>query len=472
MTKEQNIQTTNNQNNQDMQQVQGKLTYKKYGLDYPAADKIWSRTSTVARSMASTLMPRIGYNDQTTNQKCVYCGDVANHLDHLFPLVENKRPSGFCTEPNNLVPCCGKCNQSKGAKPWDEYMNINNYIMISNLKKFLLDIEKYEGLKSAIESLGITIQYNDNLKNALKALSSKKLITIIQEKLKKSKVNSFDERELTNILNALADGKLAQIKDHLENDSLGLKVFEPDELKKRLEQLRSAYLVCIKSKKTIIKKWRDTKPEIDDKISTKFLNDSQENILYRLLKNGGEEGLNSRKGQLSNYIENNSPQKLNFNSIKGWTDWWDGLYNMIKDTLGSAQIQIDAFNEGIRTCARNKGIDEQCKTDLENLFHEYFKNLLDAEKNKKKGDGDEDLPKLHALGFSIGLDNRILINQKSIEELIQNEPKENDDIKEKIKIYTNAKKAFIMGYNYCNGLGTEEMDSIRKLYPIEINTGS
>lgn len=41
--------------------------FKKFGFKYPAADKIGSRTSTVARSMASTLMPRIKAEQKDDN---------------------------------------------------------------------------------------------------------------------------------------------------------------------------------------------------------------------------------------------------------------------------------------------------------------------------------------------------------------------------------------------------------------------
>jgi hypothetical protein len=34
----------------------------------------------------------------------------------------NRRPTGFISEIANLVPSCGKCNQSKGNKPWRDWM--------------------------------------------------------------------------------------------------------------------------------------------------------------------------------------------------------------------------------------------------------------------------------------------------------------------------------------------------------------
>jgi hypothetical protein len=56
------------------------------------------------------------------NMRCAYCGDRSTEWDHLRPLVLNQRPTGYVSEIANLVPCCGKCNQSKQNKPWREWM--------------------------------------------------------------------------------------------------------------------------------------------------------------------------------------------------------------------------------------------------------------------------------------------------------------------------------------------------------------
>lgn len=53
---------------------------------------------------------------------CAYCGDPFTEWDHLRPLVKDKNPTGDISEIHNLVPACGKCNQSKGNKPWREWM--------------------------------------------------------------------------------------------------------------------------------------------------------------------------------------------------------------------------------------------------------------------------------------------------------------------------------------------------------------
>ena len=56
------------------------------------------------------------------NFQCAYCGGVASEWDHLRPLVKDKKPTGYISEIHNLVPSCGKCNQSKGNKEWKTWM--------------------------------------------------------------------------------------------------------------------------------------------------------------------------------------------------------------------------------------------------------------------------------------------------------------------------------------------------------------
>lgn len=53
---------------------------------------------------------------------CAYCGGPRTEWDHLNPLVRDKRPTGYVSEIHNLVPACGKCNQSKGSSSWETWM--------------------------------------------------------------------------------------------------------------------------------------------------------------------------------------------------------------------------------------------------------------------------------------------------------------------------------------------------------------
>lgn len=103
-------------------------------LKYPSTDNIGNRTSTIARSMACTIATITPCTEDMEKEwldifdpnneglTCAYCGDKATHLDHLSPLISGGSPTGFGTEPGNLVPCCGNCNQSKGNKNWKDYI--------------------------------------------------------------------------------------------------------------------------------------------------------------------------------------------------------------------------------------------------------------------------------------------------------------------------------------------------------------
>jgi len=48
---------------------------------------------------------------------------LASHLDHLHALIVERKPTGYGTEPANLVPCCPECNQPKGNMEWEDFMN-------------------------------------------------------------------------------------------------------------------------------------------------------------------------------------------------------------------------------------------------------------------------------------------------------------------------------------------------------------
>jgi len=54
--------------------------------------------------------------------RCAYCGDPETEWDHLRPLIVGQEPTGFIAEIQNLVPSCGKCNQSKGNSAWRAWM--------------------------------------------------------------------------------------------------------------------------------------------------------------------------------------------------------------------------------------------------------------------------------------------------------------------------------------------------------------
>ena len=81
------------------------------------------------RGICNAIMPNFNPSDEDIDKvlstlgqqnekvlKCAYCGDKASEWDHFIAVTNKKKPSGYITEINNLIPSCGKCNQSRGNK--------------------------------------------------------------------------------------------------------------------------------------------------------------------------------------------------------------------------------------------------------------------------------------------------------------------------------------------------------------------
>jgi hypothetical protein len=106
----------------------------KAAFQMPSVQTMMSRKSSITNAFVSAIIPVIVPSIEEIDQaltilgmnpsdvRCAYCGDPATEWDHLRPLVLQRRPTGFISEIANLVPACNKCNQSKGNKPWREWM--------------------------------------------------------------------------------------------------------------------------------------------------------------------------------------------------------------------------------------------------------------------------------------------------------------------------------------------------------------
>jgi hypothetical protein len=100
----------------------------------PSGSKITGRSSSITNAFVNAIIPVIPPSKEEVEEalsilginpddpRCAYCGDVPTEWDHLRPLVVNKKPTGYVSEIANLVPACGKCNQSKGKRHWREWM--------------------------------------------------------------------------------------------------------------------------------------------------------------------------------------------------------------------------------------------------------------------------------------------------------------------------------------------------------------
>ena len=100
----------------------------------PTPVKITGRTSSITNAFVNGIIPVIEPTDEEIEDvlqtlgmdkehiTCVYCGNSYTEWDHFRPLVKNKMPTGYISEIHNLVPSCGKCNQSKGNMNWKTWM--------------------------------------------------------------------------------------------------------------------------------------------------------------------------------------------------------------------------------------------------------------------------------------------------------------------------------------------------------------
>jgi len=133
----------------------------KNHFQMPVPVKITGRSSSLTNSFANAIIPVIPPTEAEIEEvlsilgmdkesvRCAYCGDVATEWDHFRPLIKNKRPTGFISEIGNLVPACGKCNQSKGNKDWRIWINSDAVLSpkrrnVSNLDERIRRLEAFE----------------------------------------------------------------------------------------------------------------------------------------------------------------------------------------------------------------------------------------------------------------------------------------------------------------------------------------
>lgn len=100
----------------------------------PGGYTITGRTTSIRNVFVAAIIPMIRPAVDEIRQaleilevvpgdlRCSYCGDQATEWDHLRPLVTNGKPTGYPSSIRNLVPACGKCNQSKGRSDWKKWM--------------------------------------------------------------------------------------------------------------------------------------------------------------------------------------------------------------------------------------------------------------------------------------------------------------------------------------------------------------
>jgi hypothetical protein len=136
----------------------------------PTPMKITGRSSSITNSFVNSIIPNIKPEEEEIKQaldilgmtpdtyQCAYCGSQASEWDHLRPLVEGKMPTGYISEIRNLVPCCGKCNQSKGNKAWTDW--ITSSADLSPKTRGIQDIEDRIKRLTEYENWGSPVRVN------------------------------------------------------------------------------------------------------------------------------------------------------------------------------------------------------------------------------------------------------------------------------------------------------------------------
>lgn len=126
------------------------------------APKLTSRRSTLTGLFFTTLTPYIEPTEEEVDEAlavlgmkrgscvCAYCGDKKSEWDHFRAVVRERKPTGYITEIANLVPACGKCNQSRGNKDWETWMRSSASKSPAN--RGVVDIEQRISYLKAFES--------------------------------------------------------------------------------------------------------------------------------------------------------------------------------------------------------------------------------------------------------------------------------------------------------------------------------
>ena len=134
----------------------------------PSVQTMVSRKSSITNAFVNALLPSIQptvdeidqalqiLKTEPSDLRCSYCGDKASEWDHLRPIVENLRPTGYISEIANLVPSCGKCNQSKRNANWKAWMLSSAGLSptgrkITNIPDLISRLESYERWKSPVK---------------------------------------------------------------------------------------------------------------------------------------------------------------------------------------------------------------------------------------------------------------------------------------------------------------------------------
>ena len=185
----------------------------------PKPVKITGRSSSITNSFVNSIIPVIQPSEEEIEEalnilnmtletfQCAYCGGEATEWDHLRPLVKDKRPTGYISEIYNLVPACGKCNQSKGNKDWKIWINSNAKLSpktkgIQDLEQRIARLEAYQNweipTKIDFQTLIGQELWNQHWKNLDIVHATMNEAQNLAEEIKNQVINQRNKNELNN----------------------------------------------------------------------------------------------------------------------------------------------------------------------------------------------------------------------------------------------------------------------------------
>jgi len=180
------------------------MSYLKL-FSMPNPVKITGRSSSITNSFVNSIIPIVTPTESQVQEalnilgmdskslQCAYCGDRHTEWDHLRPIVKDKKPTGYISEIHNLVPACGKCNQSKGNKDWNIWivssaMKSPKSRGIEDLDSRVVRIKAFESwrvpTKVDFESIVGTEKWQRHWENCEAVQSSMRQAQLLAEKIR------------------------------------------------------------------------------------------------------------------------------------------------------------------------------------------------------------------------------------------------------------------------------------------------
>lgn len=178
----------------------------------PTKSDLKGRSSTISNAFAFSVTPYIRPTEKELSDyykkleikegECAYCLQNGNVKDHLKPLVSNGMPTGYITDIHNLVPCCQRCNSSKGSKSFSEwYKSSKNIKRLKEIGLKDVEIERRFAVISSFEAeIPNPIDYE--------SIVGKELWDEYKERKQKLLQELVDNQKFCDILNEIVMEKI------------------------------------------------------------------------------------------------------------------------------------------------------------------------------------------------------------------------------------------------------------------------